>query len=180
MFRLFGKKKHYEQAALAHYQAAMTCVSDPVFYSDFGVPDTMDGRFDLLALHLFPVMHVCVVNNEKVLAQEIFDTTFHHFDQALRQLGIGDMGVPKRMKRLMKAFNGRMHAYEAGWTGQDLAPVVARNLYSMAETPSPMHINYMTSYLKNLVEQAEAMNIEMIRAGKSIYGAPAQALQYGT
>jgi cytochrome b pre-mRNA-processing protein 3 len=104
----------------------------PVFYAQFEVPDTMDGRFDMLALHAALAM-------ERVggdLAQSLVDTIFVSFDEALRQQGAGDMGMSRRMKKMAEAFFGRMHAYRDAQDRASLETAIARNIYRGKETPS--------------------------------------------
>ena len=114
---LFRKKDaqgiNYGQSADKLYAAILTHVRNPVFYEKYGVPDSFDGRFDLLLVHVFIALHVVMGHEDyEEISQSLFDTVFQDMDQTLREMGIGDMGVPKHMKRMMKAFNGRMHVYQ--------------------------------------------------------------------
>ena len=95
------------------YSCALLNTRDPIFYSKYGVPDTFDGRFDLLLIHVFIIFHTIMGHREyETISQALFDSVFKDMDQTLREMGIGDMGVPKHMKRMMKAFNGRMYSYQ--------------------------------------------------------------------
>lgn len=179
MFRLFRFKNPYEQAAKAQYVAAMERVQEPVFYQDYGVPDTMDGRFDLLLVHIFPLVHAGVKAQDGAFSQALFDMTFHHLDQTLRQAGIGDMGVPKRMRRMMKAFNGRMNAYEQACEAGDFEEALKRNLYGTIEAPAPDAVKRMVGYMEGLVARAEAASFDDIKSGKNIFPA-LQTQKYGT
>ncbi len=158
MFGLIKSKNPYEQASGQVYAAVFYHARSPVFYTGYGVEDTIDGRFELLVLHMF-----LVISRLRVLegdggdfAQSLFDVTFANLDQSLRQVGIGDMGVPKRMRRMMKAFNGRMHAYEAAlksakegaaWERAWSAPL-KRNLYGTCEAVCDEDLNRMLAYIK--------------------------------
>lgn len=97
----------------------------PVFYAALAVPDTIDGRFDMLALHAALVLE-CV---EGDVAQALVDTIFVSFDEALRQQGAGDMGMSRRMKKMAEAFFGRMHAYRDAREAGALEAAIARNIY---------------------------------------------------
>lgn len=115
--RLFKKKyvggKNIRVISDELYACALLNTREAVFYKKYGVPDTFDGRFDLLLVHIFIILHILMDNNEyEIMSQALFDSVFKDMDQTLRELGIGDMGVPKHMKRMMKAFNGRMHSYQ--------------------------------------------------------------------
>ena len=108
-------------------------VRRPVFYLRFGVPDTFEGRFDLLVLHVALALHRLRQLGERgdAVAQHLVDTMFARFDVALRELGVSDIGVPKRMKRLARAFNGRTTSYFAAFEAHDrqaLGDTIGRNV----------------------------------------------------
>lgn len=105
----------------------------PVFYLRFGVPDTFEGRFDLLLLHIAVILHRLRAqgNAAAPVAQHLVDVLFRRFDIALREMGVSDIGVPKRMKTLAEAYNGRTTAYlEALATNDEtaLAAAIRRNI----------------------------------------------------
>ncbi len=101
----------------------------PVFFRDFGVPDTIDGRFDMVALHAWLVFDRLKTAGMSDAAQGLSNTMFVGFDEALRDLGTGDMGMGPRMKKIGNAFNGRMQAYEAATDEAALAEAIQRNVY---------------------------------------------------
>jgi cytochrome b pre-mRNA-processing protein 3 len=101
----------------------------PVFFRDYGVPDTIDGRFDLLALHAWLVLERLDAAGRRDLAQAFTDGLFMRFDEGLRDLGAGDMGMGRRMKKIAAAFYGRMQAYSHAADDAQLAAAVERNLY---------------------------------------------------
>jgi cytochrome b pre-mRNA-processing protein 3 len=104
---------------------------DPVFHTGFAVPDTIDGRFDLLTLHAFLVLDALKSQGDAggKLGTELASVIFAGFDQALRELGVGDFGISRRMKALAGAFYGRLEAYRAADSARELTPVLLRNLY---------------------------------------------------
>src|SRR5215475_9531189 len=83
------------------------------FFREFGVADTIDGRFDMVVLHAWLAFGRLKAARMDDIARRLADTIFVGFDEALRDLGNGDMGMGRRMKKLGDAFNGRMLAYEA-------------------------------------------------------------------
>lgn len=107
-------------------------VRRPAFYLDYGVPDTFEGRFELLALHAGLVLRRFNAAEAPgpAIAQDLVDTVFAHLEADLREAGVGDITVPKRMKRLCEAFLGRAAAYDAGLRpgSGTLASAVARNI----------------------------------------------------
>jgi len=84
-----------------------------LFYQDFGVPDTVNGRFDLLLLHLWLVLRrLKSVEDGAALSQALFDHFCNDMDDNLREMGVGDFTVPKRMQAFGEAFYGRTAAYD--------------------------------------------------------------------
>lgn len=117
--------------------AIVEAVRTPVFYLEGGVADTFNGRFELLVLHTaLAVRRLRAVDEPgPAIAQALVDAMFRNLDPALRELGVGDMAVPKRMKRLAEAFLGRSLAYDRALLAGDLAPLeeaLSRNVYAGA------------------------------------------------
>lgn len=106
----------------------------PVFYEEYGVADTIDGRFDMIILHVFLVLRRLKVEGEPTdsLGQALFDAMFVNMDSSLREMGVGDLSVGKRIKRMATAFYGRVEAYDAPLIAGDraaLSDALARNLF---------------------------------------------------
>jgi cytochrome b pre-mRNA-processing protein 3 len=101
----------------------------PVFYGRLGVADTIDGRFDLLALHAWLVLDRLATQKAQSLSQSLIDGLFVQFDEALRQQGAGDMGMSRRMTKMADAFYGRLKAYGEAGDHQALAEAVQRNVF---------------------------------------------------
>lgn len=134
---LFGRKKH-ERAGYELYTAAVQAARDPYFYGPLEVPDTMDGRFDMVGLFVFLVIDRVQAEGEtgKKLAQAVFDAMFSDMDFTLREMGVGDMTVGKKVKAMWEAFHGRSNAYSAALAAGDmpaLATAVARNVWRGGE-----------------------------------------------
>lgn len=120
-------------AARALYGAIVGQARAPRLFSDLGVPDTVDGRFEMVALHAFLVMRRLkgAPSSAAAVSQALFDVMFEDMDVSLREMGAGDMGVGKRVKAMVQAFYGRVAAYEAGLAGGEeaLAQALRRNVY---------------------------------------------------
>jgi cytochrome b pre-mRNA-processing protein 3 len=111
------------------YIALTAQARQPAFFSELGVADTIDGRFDMVALHAWLVFGRLRTAGLEDIARGLSDTIFTAFDEALRELGTGDMGLGPRMKKLGNAFNGRLHAYEAATELPTLTEAITRNVY---------------------------------------------------
>jgi cytochrome b pre-mRNA-processing protein 3 len=107
----------------------MARARDPVFFRDFNVPDTMDGRFDLVALHGWLALERLKAARMDAAAQALTDLLFIGFDEALREQGTGDMGMGRRMKAFANAFFGRLAAYGGAKEQPALAQALAKNVW---------------------------------------------------
>jgi cytochrome b pre-mRNA-processing protein 3 len=138
--KLFGRNTHAD-AAHALYGAAVARAREPVFYADLGVPDTLEGRFEMISIHVFLVLHRLKQEAGAgelggPLGQALFDLMFADMDRNLRELGAGDLGVGRRVKTMAAAFYGRIRAYDGGLeAGEDvLADAIRRNVFNSAGT----------------------------------------------
>jgi cytochrome b pre-mRNA-processing protein 3 len=99
------------------YGMIVTRAREPLFYRDLGVPDTVNGRFDLLLMHLWLVLRrLKSVGSGTALSQALFDHFCADMDDNLREMGVGDLAVPKRMRAFGEAFYGRTAAYDMALT----------------------------------------------------------------
>jgi cytochrome b pre-mRNA-processing protein 3 len=117
----------------AIYGMIVTQARQPPFYRDLGVPDTVNGRFDLLVLHLWMVLRRFKSAEAAAnLSQALFDRFCDDMDGNLREMGVGDLTVPMRMRAFAEAFYGRAAAYDLALTaGQEpLAQALCKNILS--------------------------------------------------
>ena len=112
----------------------MALARQPVLYTDLAVPDTLDGRFDMIILHADAVVgHMQDGEPEdQEFAQELIDEVFRDMDRSLREMGVGDMGVGKRVKKMATVYYGRADAYaRARVEGpDDLGDAILRNVFA--------------------------------------------------
>ena len=132
------RRKPFERAGFTLYASAVAAARDPWFYTALGVPDTLDGRFDLVGLHAAMLIHrLQGPAPGPDLAQGVFDGMFSDMDHNLREIGVGDMTVGKRVRAMWEAFHGRAQAYAAALDADDaeaLAAALARNVWRGAHT----------------------------------------------
>ena len=151
----FGPFPITEQAHAA-YVRIVSQSRNQKFYTDFGVADTIDGRFDVIVLHLSLVLNRLKSEQQmgefKRVLQEVF---FADMDRSLREMGVTDTGVGKRIKKMTQAFYGRLQTYEIAFDDEKLlAEALSRNLYRgiiVSETVSSAIANYIQrtrSYLE--------------------------------
>lgn len=110
-----------------------------VLFTDYAIEDTFEGRFEAVTLHAALVLRRlnAMPRPAPELAQELADAVFRHFEMALREMGVSDIAVPKRMKTLAEAFVGRGAAYELALTKGEsaLAAALGRNVYANRANP---------------------------------------------
>jgi cytochrome b pre-mRNA-processing protein 3 len=168
--RLFGRNRPVSEAVVtATYEAIVAAARQPVLYSHYGIPDTPLGRFESLSAHL--VLYLRRTKDAATplpaLAQEIVDTFVVDMDHSLRELGIGDQGVPKRMKKLAKMFYGRAESYGAALSKGDtseLAKALKRNIL-----PDAVEWSGAAGLAQYLIEADSALKnnpVDALAAGK--------------
>lgn len=125
--RLFQRSPTPERRC---YEAIVAAARHPVFYAEWGVPDTLDGRFDMITLHTFLVLdRLKGVIPE--FRQELVDELFRDMDRSLREMGVGDVSVGKKVRKMAEVFYGRVAAYDktVAEPGDLLAAAISRNIF---------------------------------------------------
>ena len=139
------------------------------------MPDTLDGRFELVCLHAFLYLHRLKAEGAAAaaLGQRFFDQMFADFDRSLREIGTGDLSVGRQVKRMAEAFYGRIRAYEDGLAGDDsaLAAALERNLYGTAAA-SAEQVAAMAAYLRREAAALAAQPAAALLAGDIAFAAP--------
>ena len=128
---------------------------NPIFYTELSIPDNIDGRFDILGLHMFFIFSR-LKNEEKtaaVFSQSLFDTMFIDMDQSLREMGVGDLSVGKRVKDMGKALLGRIEAYDKAFSAEydDIQAAIIRNIYR-GDVPDLQQIRRLIKYSQGTIE----------------------------
>lgn len=138
----------------AVYGSAVAQARDPAFYLDVPVPDTVDGRFEMIILHVFLLIDRLRGQGDKAtdLCQQLFDTLFDDMDRSLREMGVGDLSVGKKINTMAEAFYGRAGAYQDALDKEDREELIAaltRNIFPevSAENVSRDGIEKLADYL---------------------------------
>jgi cytochrome b pre-mRNA-processing protein 3 len=173
---MFGKflqqkkaQRRLDDLAANLYVSTVNHARNPVFFRDMGVPDTIDGRFEMIALHAHLVMRRLKdldVAGAK-LAQAYFDAMFHDMDRNLRELGVSDMAVGKRMKKMLQGFYGRVAAYDKGLSSTDceqLQAAIGRNVYGTVDTQQAS-LRAMAKYANAVVDRLAGYDIAAFEKG---------------
>ncbi len=127
-------RRRHERPAYVLYCRAVAAARERWFYVELGVPDTLDGRFDMVGVYVFLVIRrlQALPAPGPALAQAVFDAMFNDMDLTLREMGVGDLGVGRHVKAMWEGFHGRAQAYQAALEAGDmaaLAEALARNVW---------------------------------------------------
>jgi cytochrome b pre-mRNA-processing protein 3 len=133
MLNLLRKSTARKREGARLYDLLVARAREPVFFRQFAVPDSIDGRFDVMALHAWLALSALKAAGAWEAAQGLTDAIFIGFDEAMREQGAGDMGLSRKMKTFADAFFGRVAAYESTTDVDGLAAALARNLYRGAD-----------------------------------------------
>jgi cytochrome b pre-mRNA-processing protein 3 len=174
MFMLFKPNPERTAAELA-YRRIVEQARRPGFFLHGGVPDTVDGRFELICLHAFLYLYRLKGEQPRSArhSRRFMAAMFADFDRSLREMGTGDLSVGREVKRMAEAFYGRFAAYEAGLAADDavLRPALARNLFGTA-TPNPAQLTAMTRYARRQAAVLRQQDTGALLAGDIVFGDP--------
>jgi cytochrome b pre-mRNA-processing protein 3 len=159
------------------YGAIVAQGRNPAFYADYRVADTPEGRFDMILLHL--ILLVRRLRREsapiRALGQGVFDLFCRDMDHSFREMGIGDLAVPKHMRRVAEAFYGRAAAYDAAIDSaddEDLAAVLARNIFPQSAGPS-LGAGRLARYVRGAIDALDRQEAEAFVQARLSFPDPA-------
>lgn len=141
----------------------------PVFYTDFLVPDTIDGRFDMIVAHAVLYFRRMRGEGKKIaeFSQNVFDLFFQDMDASLREMGVSDTRVPKKVKVMGEAFYGRADVYtppiDSG-NVDELAEALGRNIY--ADNPEPVAQTRLAHYMLEAANRLSGQSTQDLMGGK--------------
>ncbi len=152
--RLFGRSNTEDPASML-YAAIVAQARQPEFYRDLDVPDTLDGRFDLLILHAYLAFDRLKSEGGEArdFSQRVFDVMFADLDQNLRELGISDVSIGKKVEAMVSAFYGRTSAYDSALNkvedkDEALIGALERNIYPDGP-PAAAALELLAAYVRN-------------------------------
>ena len=168
---LFSKSGETARRAARLYATAVAEARRPEFYLVHQVPDTVWGRFEMVALHVFLILHRLKGEGAEAaaLAQALFDTMFADMDQNLRELGIGDMSVGREIRGLAESFYGRVAAYDRGLEAGGLAEALQRNIFAAQNEPGALAL---ADYMRNAVAVLRGIETSRIVGGEARFPGP--------
>jgi len=158
LFGLF--KRRPRQAAVTAYNEIVAQARQPAFYAHLDVPDTVDGRFDILLIHIVLYFRRLRGENKEVatFSQEVFDHFVADMEGSLREMGVSDTRVPKKVRAMGEAFYGRAEAYSTALDDTDraaLGEAIGRNVFP--DTPQPVAQARLADYMIEAGRRLEAV-----------------------
>jgi len=174
--RLFGRQRP-PRADAEFYAAVVAQAREPAFYRDLAVPDTLDGRFDLLVLHVILVMHRLKGQGAEAedWSRALYEAMITDFDRSLREMGVGDTGIAKRVKTMVRGAHGRLLAYDAALAAPDdsaLEVALDNNVYGTVRDVPPEALAAMAAYVRRLAADLAEQPLADLLAGRIRFVAP--------
>ena len=184
------RRRSQARIIAALYGAVVAQARSPVFYADYGVPDTVEGRFDLIVLHLVLLLRRLGQEADPgksldqslgqslghslghSLGQDLFDEFCRDLDANLREMGVGDLAVPKRMQRFAEAFYGRQSVYGEALAAAgrgDFEKALARNIYQGSEGDDAARL---ALYARAVVADLDAQRDDALNRGDVTFVSP--------
>ncbi|HKR90166.1 MAG TPA: ubiquinol-cytochrome C chaperone family protein [Phenylobacterium sp.] len=172
--RLFRPRPSHE-IGRALYAAVVEQSRTPALYERLAAPDTVEGRFEIYTLHVVLLLDRLNQPGDEVKAasQGLFDTYVGALDHALREMGVGDLSVGKKMRRLGEAFFGRVKSYHGAFAAlpdpQPLKDLLARTVYAEADASQ---VPALAAYVTAQREHLDAQPLEGFLQGRVDWRAP--------
>lgn len=176
MLDWLAQRRRRKRTAQNLYGSIVALSRQYELYAVYGMPDTVEGRFEILVFHMFLILDRLRQDGEqsKPLAQELVDEFFSDMDTTIRELGVGDFSVPKKMHHLARVFDQRLHAYRAAAEaapGDQLRHLLAENLElkDKGKNSSAARLaKYMFEAMKRLGQQTVGEVIEGLTSGAAL------------
>lgn len=169
--RAAGAERRARQATAAElYRRLVALARAPDLYARLGVPDTSDGRFEMIGLHVALAMRrLRGLPGGSELSQELFDLMFADMDRGLRELGVGDLSVGKYVKKMAEGFLHRARALDetlGAGAPEGLVPVLLRNVYATGNPPGPGQAEALGARLEAFARALDRFEGERLLAGE--------------
>lgn len=146
----------------------------PLFYTAYDVPDTVEGRFDMIVLHVYLVSRRLRTAGAaaRAISQEVFDLFFQDMDASMRELGVGDLSVPKKIRAMGEAFYGRAGAYDAAIDDAGkLAAALQRNVFA-GEAAAAVNARRLAAYVQAADAGLASQEADAVIRGEAVFPKP--------
>ncbi len=173
---MFFKKKNKETSNLASllYKRIVKQSRTKEFYINLKVPDTIDGRFELIVLHFFLLERTLnkEIKDDQLVYKELLEIMYKDFDMSLREIGVGDLSVGKKIYHMTEAFSGRLFAYRKFNNKKkfnSLKTTIKKNIYGTIKNIDAKYLEVMQSYIIDSMEFIDKSRIYKVSENSSIF-----------
>lgn len=173
MLRWLTRKTARQTTARELYGSIVTAARTEVFYADWGVPDTPEGRLEVLLLHLVLVLDRLDAAGETTepLRRALTETFVVDMDDNLREMGVGDLAVPRRVKKAAAALYDRHRDYAAALAAPDDEMLRSALSAACATTDAPPDVDNLAAYVRRQASRLASQRTEELIAGRMNFGA---------
>lgn len=174
MFGLFGKRENRMAPVDAVFARIAEASRQPVLYLEGAIPDSFEGRFESLTLHVFLVLRRLreLPAPADDLAQDLVDANFAYLELGCRNGGVSDIAVPKRMKKIGQMFYGRVQAYEAALVSPE--PAALDEALRRNATPEANGAAFLAAYARRIQARLAGLDIDGILNEAVLFPSPAE------
>lgn len=166
-------KNPTKKPAYSLYQRLVDQARSPFFYKDLNIEDSIKGRFELICLHAFLVLYR--LKNHRKLGQSLFDVMFSDIDRSLREIGVGDLSVGKKVKSFAEIFYGRIECYEKGLKNEKELKHFLHSFLYKSEEISPLNLKKICTYISHQVIHLSQISDIMLKEGKITFNQEIQS-----
>ena len=166
------KNNKIKKTALLIYKKIVLHSRNKIFYTDLKVPDTLDGRFDLIVLHFYFIHSVLFKKEMKKnnIYNQLLDIMYKDFDSNLREIGVGDLSVGKKVYQMSEAVAGRVNAYNKSSAKKELLyETISRNIYGLKKNIDKKTKSIMVEYFLINLKNIKTKNLDDIKENSDIF-----------
>ena len=166
------KKKNINAISFLIYKKIVLHSRNKIFYTDLKIPDTLDGRFDLIVLHFYFIHSVLFKKEIKKnnIYNQLLDIMYKDFDSNLREIGVGDLSVGKKVYQMSEAVAGRVNAYNKSSAKKELLyETISRNIYGLKKNIDKKTKSIMVEYFLINLKNIKTKNLDDIKENSDIF-----------
>ena len=173
---MFFNKKNKDIIKLSAilYKLIVEQARTKAFYLDLKVPDTIDGRFELIVLHFFLLERSLdkKIKKDQLIYKELLEVLYKDFDMSLREMGVGDLSVGKKIYHMTEAFSGRLFAYRKFSKKKNInviSSTIKRNIYGTLKDIDEKYIKIIKSYIIDSMDFLDKIKIDKVSENSAIF-----------
>ena len=173
---MFFNKKNKDVIKLSGilYNLIVQQARSKAFYLDLKVPDTIDGRFELIVLHFFLIERRLdkKIKKDQLIYKELLEIMYKDFDMSLREMGVGDLSVGKKIYHMTEAFSGRLFAYRKFSEKKNINAIsstIKRNIYGTIKDIDEKHVKIIKSYIVDSIYFLDKIKIDKVSENSAIF-----------